>query len=121
MLQALNVTFIALIPKCHGADQLGQFCPISLCNVIYKIISKLIADRLKKCLGDVISKEQSGFVEGCQILDGVVIAMETIHSKETSKEKAMFIKLDMAKAYNRVWWSFLQKILRAFGFADEWI
>lgn len=89
--------------------------------MIYKIISKLIVVRLKKCLGKVISEEQSGFVEGHQILDGVVITIETIHSMATSKEKAMFIKLDMAKAYDRVQWSFLQKILRAFGFADEWI
>lgn len=57
MLRALNATFIALIPKCEGADRLGQFCPISLCNLIYKIISKLIAERLKKCLGAIISKE----------------------------------------------------------------
>lgn len=121
MLRALNATFITLIPKCDGADRLGQFRPISLCNVIYKIISKLIAKRLKKCLGAVISKEQSEFVEGRQILDGVVIATETIHSMASSKEKAMFIKLDMAKAYDRVRWSFLQKILRAFGFAEEWI
>lgn len=89
--------------------------------MIYKIISKLIVDRLKKCLGDVILEEQSGFVEGHQILDCVVIATETIHSLANSKEKAMFIKLDMAKAYNRVRWSFLQKILGAFGFVEEWI
>lgn len=62
MLRALNATFISLIPKCEGGDRLGQLCPIFLCNVIYKIISKLIVDRLKKCLGNVISEEQSGFV-----------------------------------------------------------
>lgn len=94
---------------------------LNLYNVIYKIISKLIADRLRKCLGNVISEEHSGFVEGRQILDGVVIATETINSIASSKVKAMFIKLDMAKAYDRVWWSFVQKILRAFGFADEWV
>lgn len=121
ILRALNATFISLIPKCEGVDRLGHFHPISLCNVIYKIISKLIADRLKKCLGNVILEEQSGFVEGCQILDGVVISTKTIHSMDTSKEKAMFIKLDMAKAYDKVRWSFLPKILKAFGFADEWI
>lgn len=54
-------------------------------------------------------------------MDGVVIPMETIHFMTISKEKAMFIKLDMAKVYDRVWWSFLQKILRDFGFVDEWI
>lgn len=60
-------------------------------------------------------------MEGRQILDGVVISIETIHSLASSKDKSMFIKLNMAKAYDRVRWSFLQKILRAFGFADEWV
>lgn len=59
-------------------------------------------------------------MEGRRILDGVVIATETIHSMESSKEKAMFIKLDMAKTYDRVFSSFLLKILRSFGFAEEW-
>ena len=81
----------------------------------------MIAERLKKWLTLLISEEQSGFVEGRQILDGVVVATETIHSMANSKDKAMFIKLDMAKAYDRVRWSFLQKVLGAFGFEDEWI
>ena len=121
MLRALNATFLALIPKSEGADRLNQFRPISLCNVIYKIISKLITDRLKKGLADLISEEQSGFVTGRKILDGIVIATEVIHSMARSKEKAMFINLDMAKAYDRVRWSFLRWVLSAFGFAEDWI
>ena len=121
MLRALNSTFLALIPKGDGADRLSQFFPISLCNVTYKIISKLIAERLKKWLTFLISEEKTGFMEGHQILDGVVVATETIHSMANSKDKAMFIKLDMAKVYDRVHWSFLQKVLGAFGFEDEWI
>jgi len=117
----VNSTFLALIPKGEGVDQISQFFPISLCNVIYKIISKLIIDRLKKWLPMLISEEQSGFMVGHQILDGVVVAIETIHSMSKSKEKAMLIKLDMAKAYDRVHWSFLQKVLGAFGFEEEWI
>ena len=60
-------------------------------------------------------------MDGRQILDGVVIATEAVHSMANSKEKAMFIKLDMAKAYDRVRWEFLQKILLRFGFAVEWV
>ena len=121
MLRALNATFLALIPKNDGANRLSQFRPISLCNVIYKIISKLIANRLKKGIGDLISEEQSGFVAGRQILDGIVIAIEVIHSMARSKDKAMFVKLDMAKAYDRVRWSFLHRVLSAFGFEEDWI
>ena len=121
MLRALNATFLALIPKQEGADRLSQFRPISLCNVIYKIISKLMVDRLNQGLADLISEEQSGFVAGRKILDGIVIATEVIHSMAKSKEKAMFIKLDMAKAYDRVRWSFLRRVLSAFGFAQECI
>lgn len=121
MLKSLNATFLVLIPKKEGANSLDLFRPIALCNVVYKIITKLIANRLKPWLGELISEEQGGFVAGRQIMDGVVIAAKTIHSMESSKEKSMFIKLDMAKAYDRVKWSFLFKILGAFGFASDWI
>ena len=112
---------MALIPKKEGVDRFDQFRPIALCNVVYKIITKLIVERLKPFLGPLISGEQGGFVDGRLILDGVVIASEVVHSMANSKEKAMFIKLDMAKAYDRVRWEFLQKILLKFGFAVEWV
>ena len=121
MLKSLNATFLALIPKVDGANSLDQFRPIALCNVTYKIITKLIAERLKPFLATLISEEQGGFVGGRQILDGVVIASEAIHSMATSKEKAMFIKLDLAKAYDRVSWEFLGHVLHAFGFDMEWV
>jgi hypothetical protein len=60
-----------------------KFHPISLCNVIYKIITKVIANRLKPILHSIISPEQGGFVEGRQILDGIIVAHETIHSLKT--------------------------------------
>ena len=109
MLRALNCTLLNLISKKEGADNLDSFHPISLRNVVYKIITKLIADRLKICLPVVILEEQGGFVAGKQNLDEIVIASEVIQSMHTSKERAMFIKLDMAKAYDRVKWSFFPK------------
>ena len=75
--------------------------------MVYKIITKLIAERLKPLLSTLISLEQGGFVEARQILDGVGVAMEAIHSMANSKERAMFMKLDMAKAYDWVRWEFL--------------
>ena len=70
---------------------------------------------------DLISKEKSGFVAGRKILDGIVIVTEIIHSTANLNEKAMFIKLDMAKGYDRMRWSFLRRILSSFGFAKECI
>lgn len=120
-LKSMNSTFLVLVPKKDGANNLDHFRPIALCNVIYNIITKLITEIIKPLLSTLISEEQGGFVGGRQILDGMVIAMEAIHSMETSKEKVMLIKLDMAKAYDQVSWEFLQKILLAFGFGEEWV
>jgi len=71
ILKSINSTFIALIPKVEEANQPDKFRPISLCNVIYKIISKVIANTLKSILPGIISEEQSGYVEGRQILDNI--------------------------------------------------
>lgn len=89
--------------------------------MIYKIILKLMVQRLNKWLKGLILEKHSGFVEGQQILDGVVFSTKTIHSMASSHEKEMFIKSNMAKAYDKVKWSFLCKILVAFRFSEEWI
>jgi exonuclease III len=85
VLSALNATFITLIPKEERATHPKQFRPISLCNVIYKIITKVIANRLKPLLPTIISNEQSGYVEGRQIMDSVILANEVIHSLKTEQ------------------------------------
>jgi hypothetical protein len=120
MLPTLNSTFIALIPK-EEANTADKFRPITLCNVIYKIVSKLIANRLKSILKHIISSEQGGFVEGHQILDSIIVAHEAVHSMHTFKKESMLTKLDMSKAYDRISWNFLQKMLEAFGFGEEWV
>jgi hypothetical protein len=80
VLKAFNATFLALIPKEKEANSVDKYRPISLCNVVYKIITKIIANRLKPILQEIISPEQGGFVEGRKILDGIVVSHETIHS-----------------------------------------
>ena len=110
MLQALNATFLVLIPKKEEANQLDFFWPIALCNVVYKVFTKPPVERPKVWLPMVISKDQGGFVARKQILDGVLNASEAIHSMCTSRKYAMSIKLDMAKAYDRVNWGFLWKV-----------
>ena len=120
VLRALNSTFLTLIPKESGTEDLSKLRPVSLCNVIYKIISKVIANRLKPRLPLIISLEQAGFVEGRQILDGIILVHETIHSLKATRTPGMLLKLDLSKAYDKLNWQFLAGILKAFGFAEEW-
>lgn len=119
--KAVNSTFIALIPKMAGANSFHKFQPISLCNFIYKIVSKVLANKLKKSLSSIINLNQGGFVEGRQILDGIVTTHEVAHSMSKSGRSGILLKLDISKAYNRVSWAFLVEVLRKFGFQEEWI
>jgi hypothetical protein len=89
---SLNSTFIALIPKTDNPDTLDDFRPISLCNCIYKIISKVLARRLKRVLSDKISLEQFGFLEGRHIHEAIGVAQESLHSIKTRKLKSAVLK-----------------------------
>jgi hypothetical protein len=87
---ALNATFITLIPKVNKPNQFGDFRPISLCNLSYKIISKIIADRIKPFLSRSLSEEQLGFLQGRQIQDAIGTVHECIHSIKKKKSKSWF-------------------------------
>eukprot|EP00253_Pinus_taeda_P030826 PITA_30826 len=121
MWSGMNATFLTLIPKSNNSEEAQGFRPIALCNVIYKIIATLIAKILKPLLPSIISPEQTGFVEGRQILNGLVVAQEMIHSLNQQKRKGMMIKLDLSKAYDRLNWKYLCAVLEAYGFAKRWI
>jgi hypothetical protein len=118
---SLNSTFISLIPKKDNLDTLDDFGPISLCNCIYKIISKVIAIRLKIVLSDKISLEQFGILEGRQIHEAIGVAQEALHSIKTRKLKSVVLKIDLSKAYDKVSWLYLRLLLTHLGFTVPFI
>jgi hypothetical protein len=120
VLPALNATFLTLIPKEERVTNPKNFRPIALCNVIYKIISKVIALRLKPILPFIISKEQSGYIEGRQIMDNVILVHEVIHSLKSTRTPGMLLKLDLSKAFDKLSWHYIRVVLTAFGFSTNW-
>lgn len=121
LLKEINGTFIALIPQIQGADFMEKFRPISLCNSFYKIISKVLTTRIPTVLPSLINHQQNGFVPGRKILDSIITIPENIHSLVRAKKQGLILKLDLSKAYDRVDWPFLVKVLMAYGFSTKCI
>jgi exonuclease III len=123
LLREQNHTFLALIPKKIGASSVQHFRPISLCNIIYKIISKLLANRLKPLLTKFISPFQTAFVPHRHIQDNSILAHEMLHTLKSKRGRGglMAINLDMEKAFDKMEWSFLLAILHKLGFHSRWI
>ena len=122
--KSLNHTFITLIPKTKNPENVTKFKPISLCNVLYKFFSKVLANRLKRVLPNIISKHQSAFLKGRLITDNILVAFETLHymkNHNSGNLAFMALKLDMSKAYDRVEWSFLKVVMTQMGFNDWWV
>ena len=124
MLPAMNHTYIVLIPKVKNPVKMSDFRPISLCNVMYKIIAKVLANRLKQILPHIIAPTQSAFVPGRLITDNVLVAYEalhTMHGHKIGKTGSLALKLDVSKAYDRVEWNFLKQIMLKLGFPEGWV
>ncbi|OMO73078.1 reverse transcriptase [Corchorus capsularis] len=117
LLRDLNRTNIILIPKQQCPETLAHHRPIGLCNFIYKIISKILANRVKNILPEIISPTQSAFIHGRQIQDNIIVAHQAFHAlkgRSRGHNGYMALKLDLSKAYDRVEWPFLEKLLHNF-------
>lgn len=124
MLHKMNYTHIVLIPKKNDPKQMANYRPINLGNVVSKILSKAIANRLKQVLPMVNSDAQNAFVPNRLITDNMIVVYELLHrmrNKCRGKVGQMAVKLDINKAYERVEWSFLERIMLKLGLDRRWV
>ncbi|GAU45776.1 hypothetical protein TSUD_24400 [Trifolium subterraneum] len=125
ILPGFNSNIIALIPKTPNATSIDQYRPIAMANFKFKVISKIIADRLASIMPSIVSEEQKGFIHDRNIKDCLCIASEAanlLHNKSYGGNLAL--KIDISKAFDTLDWNFLLKILKNFGFNEvfcNWI
>ena len=117
-------SFITLIPKVKNPEFISQYHPICLSNVLYRIFSKVLANRLKRILPQIVSKKQSAFMTDRLISNNIMVAFETLHymrNHSSGKVGYMTLKLDISKDYDRVEWPYMEKLMKKMGFDDIWV
>ena len=114
----LNAIFLVLIPK-KQMEEFKDLRPISLVRGLYKILTKVLANRIKRVMDKVISKSQSAFIEGRQILDAMLITNEIVDSTLKMKKCGLVCKLDIEKAYDSISWEFLYQVMGRMGFSSR--
>jgi hypothetical protein len=119
----INQTFISLIPKKSNLDVPQDYRPISLCDVIYKIIAKSFANRIKDRLPNYVVQAQSAFIAHRHISSNIIITQEIIHSfnSKSWNSNAFLLKIDLAKAFDMIEWNFIYEALHRIGFTDRFI
>ncbi|KAL0445137.1 UNVERIFIED_CONTAM: hypothetical protein Slati_2236400 [Sesamum latifolium] len=117
LLKQVNATLLSLIPKVQNPTLVAEFWPISCCNVLYKVITKIIVQRLSGVLDDLISPSQNAFVPGRSIGDNILLAQELFQGyNQQHVPPRCALKVDIRKAYDTVEWDFLSAVLKLFGF-----
>lgn len=119
-----NYTELCLLPKVPNPNMMKDLRPISLCSVVYKIVSNVLCERLKVVLPHIISPIQGSFVAGRLISDNILIAHEMVHGLRTNptcKSDFIAIKTDMSKAYDSFEWNFLEALFLRLGFHQQWV
>nr|GEZ64709.1 cysteine-rich receptor-like protein kinase [Tanacetum cinerariifolium] len=119
--KGFNSTFLVLIPKQNAPKDITNLRPISLINAPYKILSKVIANRLRSVMSKLVSENQSAFIVDHHLSDSVMLVNELWHLLKKSKTSALFLKLDFAKAYDSVSHNFLLSTLNGMGFTDRFV
>lgn len=119
--KSLLAYFVTLIPKISSPLSLKEFRPISLLGGVYKLLAKVLARRLATVMDVIISKSQSAFVKGRNLVDGVLVANEMVDFARKTKMECLVLKVDFEKAYDSVNWVFLEYMMRRLGFNMKWI
>jgi len=121
--EGTNDAIVVLIAKVLKPERITQFRPISLCNVLFKTITKTLVMRLKRVISKLIRPAQASFISGRLAADNIVIMQEAVHSMRRKKGRKgwMLLKLDLEKAYDRIRWEFLEDTLRAVRLPEKWI
>ena len=118
----INATILSLILKIENAEKIKDFRPIACCNLRYKVISKVLADRLRIIFLDAIEPNQSAFITGRLLLENVLLASELVNGYHKSTiTQISAIKFDISKAFDTVKWSFISSVLRAMGLQLQFV
>ncbi|XP_071687637.1 uncharacterized protein [Rutidosis leptorrhynchoides] len=116
-----NASFFTLIPKKSNPIGFNEYRPICLIGCYYKILTKLLSNRLAKIIHKIIGSEQTAFLKGRNILDSVLIANEIIDELKRKKQKGLIFKVDFEKAFDCIEWDFLFNTMKSLGFGIKWI
>ena len=116
----LNMTWVTLVVKFEGAQEIKDYRPIRMVGCVYKVIAKILTNRLSSVMAQLVGESQFAFVQGRQILDGALIACEVVQWLKKKRKAATLLKLDFQKAYDSVRWSFIDHVLDRMGFGSRW-